>query len=154
MMGRLHPSHRIPKSSPYSNCLLPSRGKPEFPRPSRVDAVDNYPDGRATFHLANGSRYTISPDQKSSAEHYWGTIYFAEWYHPASSSGNCNCVIKATEFLPPGKTRERDLRTEYRRPKQDFEREVIAFRRMDHGNVLRMYDFWEWDGRGYISMKR
>jgi serine/threonine protein kinase len=36
----------------------------------------------------------------------------------------------------------------------DFEREVATFETTGHGNVLKMYDFWEWDGSGFIAMKR
>jgi hypothetical protein len=110
------------------------------------------PDGeRLTFHLRNGSSYTISP-ANSSPEHFWGTIYQAEWFHP-DSGRDWICAIKAYDFLlRQGK--HNDSRAEYRRPRHDFDREVRTFQLTSHRNVLEMYDFWEWDGRGYIAMKK
>jgi len=46
------------------------------------------------------------------------------------------------------------MRAEYRRPRRDFEREVKAFQSTEHKNVLKMYDFWESEGKGYIAMKK
>lgn len=106
---------------------------------------------RLTFHLPNGNSYTISPAD-SSPEHFWGTIYSAEWCHPESLR-QCTCAIKASDFIMQT-SGEEDKRKEYRRPRVDFEREVRTFMSARHRNVLQMYDFWEWDGRGYIAMKK
>ena len=110
------------------------------------------PDGeRMTFHLPTGTSYTITPAE-SSPEHFWGTIYSAEWSHPDASQ-QCICAIKASDFqLRQGDGN--DLRAEYRRPRTDFEREVRTFQNTRHRNVLEMYDFWEWEGRGYIALKK
>jgi serine/threonine protein kinase len=104
-----------------------------------------------TFHLASGSSYTITPAE-SSPEHFWGTIYSAEWFHPDALE-RCTCAIKASDFLLRAGNEE-DLRAEYRRPRNDFEREVRTFQNTKHPNILEMYDHWEWDGRGYIAMKK
>src|SRR5579859_7778121 len=117
--------------------------------PLRCEYSDN--GKRLTFHLPNGSSYTISPAD-SSPEHFWGTIYSAEWSHP-SAVRNCTCAIKASDFILQTSEGE-DARKEYRRPRVDFEREVRTFQNTKHRNVLQMYDFWEWDGRGYIAMKK
>jgi hypothetical protein len=106
---------------------------------------------RLTFHLRNGTSYTISPAD-SSPEHFWGTIYSAEWFHPHSGQ-DWICAIKASDFLLRHR-QSNDLRAEYRRPRQDFDREVRTFQLTNHRNVLEMYDFWEWEGRGYIAMKK
>lgn len=106
---------------------------------------------RLTFHLQNDNSYTISPAD-SSPEHFWGTIYSAEWSHPRALR-NCTCAIKASDFILQTSEGE-DSRREYRRPRVDFEREVRTFQNTKHRNVLQMYDFWEWDGRGYIAMKK
>lgn len=106
---------------------------------------------RLTFHLRNGASYTISPAD-SSPEHFWGTIYSAEWLY-RDSGRHCICAIKASDFLLR-KGQSNDLRAEYRRPRQDFDREVRTFQLTNHRNVLKMYGFWEWDGRGYIAMKK
>ena len=105
-----------------------------------------------TFHICNGSFYTISPAD-SSPEHFWGTIYSAEWT-PPDSGKTYTCVIKASDFLLDRRGGKEDRRAEYRRPRQDFEREVRAFQLTQHKNLLKMYDFWESDGKGYIAMKK
>lgn len=133
------------------------RGRPPNSRSLMLrvstDSSVNYmtsSNGQQRFHLENGSTYTIST-AKSLPEHHWGTIYAAEWSHPESSK-QCPCVIKATEFL--FRRPRRGEREGYKRPRNDFEREVRAFRMMRNRNILRMYDFWEWQGRGYIAMKQ
>jgi hypothetical protein len=107
-------------------------------------------DGYQVFHLSDGAEYTVFPAQ-SVPEHHWGTIYAAEWSHPASCI-RCRCVVKATQFLL--RRRNTGSSIAYRRPRTDFEREIKAFQLTRHKNVLQMYNFWEWDGRGYISMKQ
>src|SRR5271170_1033529 len=104
---------RPPHSSPTSSASLTShQGSP-------VNCEYSADDKRLTFHLRNGTSYTITPAE-SSPEHFWGTIYSAEWFHPASGQ-NCTCAIKASDFLLRQKDGE-DARAEYRRPRQDFER--------------------------------
>jgi serine/threonine protein kinase len=107
--------------------------------------------GRLIFHLPNGNSYTISPTD-SSPEHFWGTIYSAEWHH-AKLMKSCTCAIKASDFILQTSDGE-DPRKEYRRPRLHFEREVRTFQNTKHHNVLQMYDFWEWEGRGYIAMEK
>jgi serine/threonine protein kinase len=65
----------------------------------------------------------------------------------------CNCAIKASDFQLP-QSKADDTRAEYRRPRNDFDREVRAFLSTSHINILRMYGYWEWDGRGYIALKK
>src|SRR5271154_834830 len=118
---------RIPRCSiqstkqPYS--ISKQRGRrskrPSSPTLSPLLTCEFSPDGeRLTFHLRNQNSYTISPAE-SSPEHFWGTIYSAEWSHP-DTLGNCTCAIKASDFLLRQYTDE-DSRKEYRRPRQDFE---------------------------------
>lgn len=153
---------RAPRSLRYmrqaSSPLPRRRGRPpKSRRPTSpldnpgftVNCVTTPDDRCQTFHLSNGAIYTILPVQ-SSPEHHWGTIHAAEWNHPESKNG-CLCVIKATEFLLRRRIKGEGI--EYRRPRNDFEREIRAFQMTRHRNILRMYDFWEWEGRGYISMK-
>src|SRR5436190_19364070 len=91
------------------------------------------PDGkRLTFHLRNRSSYTISP-ANSSPEHFWGTIYSADWFHPDSAQ-DWTCAIKASDFLLGEGEQSNDLRAEYRRPRKDFEREVHTFQSTKHRN--------------------
>ena len=147
-----------PKAIPTKPRSSKSRGAPPAP-PAPVPSIQGSPvrceysdDGeRLTFRLPNGNSYTISPAD-SSPEHFWGTIYSAEWYHPEAVR-NCTCAIKASDFILQTSEGE-DARKEYRRPRVDFEREVRTFQNTTHRNVLRMYDFWEWEGRGYIAMKK
>src|SRR5947207_4997186 len=154
-MGRLRRASHVSKSHPYPRQRPLSQPRAELYDSSRVCRVESLSDGRTTFHLTNGFRYTISPTQKSSGEHHWGTIYFADCELPASKGLTCHCAIKATEFIRRGRPSRADNgRAAYRRPRQDFEREVIAFQRMMHGNVLSMHHFWEWNGTGYIAMKK
>ena len=70
------------------------------------------PDGeRLTFHLGNRTSYTISPAD-SSPEHFWGTIYSADWFHPESER-NWTCAIKASDFLmQDGEQSSNDLRAD------------------------------------------
>jgi hypothetical protein len=107
---------------------------------------------RLTFHLPNGNSYTISPAE-SSPEHFWGIIYSAEWHPPELMKRTC--AIKASDFISEtSNLNEDDARKEYRRPRLYFEREVRAFQETKHQNVLQMYDFWEWEGRGFIAMEK
>src|ERR1700721_1219631 len=156
-MGRQsRPSKKSIPPSPYSKRRdSPQRGPSHVLRDSRfINVTSRANEGKLEFNFLNGTCYTIPLDQQSSPEYYWGTIYFAEWHH-LPSGNKAPCVIKATEFLPKGRTRGiKESGTEYRRPKIDFENEIMAFQKMDHQNVLRMYDFWEWEGRGYIAMKK
>jgi hypothetical protein len=143
-----------PKSKPKAKPALSLKPSSETPSPSQGSPTfcEFSPDGeRLTFHLQNGTSYTISPAE-SSPEHFWGTIYSAEWSHP-DSRHNCTCAIKASDFLLRQPATD-DHRAEYRRPRIDFEREVRTFQHTKHRNVLQMYDFWEWQGRGYIAMKK
>lgn len=105
---------------------------------------------RLTFHLRNGMSYTISPAD-SSPENYWGTIYAAECRHPKSQRV-CERAIKASDFVLP-RRKNNDSRANYRRSRHDFEREVQTFQSTEHQNILKMYDFWEWEHRGYIAMR-
>jgi len=147
-----------PRNTPYSRPK--PRGRPSKPSVTPPRTVDNplmncesSPDGeRLTFFLRNGSTYTISPTE-SSPEHFWGTIYSAEWSHPDSRT-DCTCAIKASDFLLRKTGVGNDSRAEYRRPRQDYDREVRTFQTTRHQNVVEMYDFWEWEGRGYIAMKK
>jgi len=156
-MGRLPQSAAKPRNTPYSR--QKPRGRPSKSSVTPSRSVDNplmncecSPDGeRLTFVLRNGSTYTISPAE-SSPEHFWGTIYSAEWKHP-NAREDCTCAIKASDFLLRQKEGN-DSRAEYRRPRQDYEREVQAFQMTRHRNVVEMHDFWEWEGRGYIAMKK
>ena len=64
-------------------------------------------------------------------------------------------MIKASDFLlRKTEQGDGDSRAEYRRPRRDYEREVQAFQTTSHRNVVEMYDFWEWEGTGYIAMKK
>jgi hypothetical protein len=160
-MGRTPRCAAATKRTPYSRPK--PRGRP--PRSSQtiyrtpatsVDAsllnCESSPDGeRLTFHLHNRTSYTISPAE-SSPEHFWGTIYSAEWFHPDSGQ-NWTCAIKASDFLLRQED-DNDSRAEYRRPRQDFDREVRTFQSTKHKNVLEMYGFWEWEAKGYIAMKK
>jgi hypothetical protein len=159
-MGRSTRCRAEIRKPPYSTQR--PRGRP--PRAARISNTtaatidgsllncESSADGeRLTFHLRNNTSYTISP-AVSSPEHFWGTIYSAEWFHPHSGRIS-NCAIKASDFLLR-QTDTDDSRAEYRRPRRDFDREVRTFQIMKHRNVLRMYDFWEWKGKGYIAMKR
>ena len=158
-MGRKPQCAAKPRNTPYSRAK--PRGRPSKPSVTSTRSIDNplmncasSPDGeRLTFFLRNGSSYTISPAD-SSPEHFWGTIYSAEWSHPESQK-DCTCAIKASDFLLRQQKEEgNDSRAEYRRPRQDYDREVRTFQATRHRNVVEMYDFWEWEGRGYIAMKK
>lgn len=157
------PAAKPRQTKPRAAAPRPSVAKPPAPAPAPAappaigpsTAQCEYSDGgeRLTFHLPNGNSYTISPAD-SSPEHFWGTIYSAEWSHPESVR-NCTCAIKASDFImQTSSSGGEDTRKEYRRPRVDFEREVRTFQNTRHHNVLQMYDFWEWDGRGYIAMKK
>lgn len=159
-MGRSTRCAAAVRKAPYARPR--PRGRP--PRSSKTSVtpaatVDNSllncessADGeRLTFHLRNKTSYTIS-SAESSPEHFWGTIYSAEWFHPHSGR-DWTCAIKASDFLLR-RGESNDARAEYRRPRQDFDREVRTFQSTNHRNVLRMYDFWEWEGKGYIAMKK
>jgi len=161
-MGRV--ARRVPASTkaiasqPKPRGRPPRASKPPLPETAAAAATTSLThceysaDGeRLTFHLRSRESYTITPAH-SSPEHFWGTIYSAEWRHPAYPK-MCNCAIKASDFqLSQSKTN--DARAEYRRPRNDFDREVRAFQSTNHHNVLQMYGFWEWDDRGYIALKK
>jgi len=125
-------------------------GAPLTPR-SPVNCEVSEDGERVTFTLDNGAHYTIS-STLSTPEHFWGTIYEAEWSHPESAQ-TCVCVVKASDFNLE-ETNCEDDRAEYRRPRRDFEREVSTFLSSSHRNIVNMYDYWEWNGRGYIAMKK
>jgi hypothetical protein len=130
--------------------------EPTVPEPTSTTAslvnCEYSSDGtRLTFHLGSHESYTITPAD-SSPEHFWGTIYSAEWRHPDHPK-TCNCAIKASDFQLL-QSKADDTRAEYRRPRNDFDREVRTFQSTKHRNVLQMYGFWEWDGRGYIALKK
>lgn len=134
---------------------------PRVPEPTSPEAISTTSslanceyssDGkRLTFHLHSRESYTITPAD-SSPEHFWGTIYSAEWRHRDHPRA-CNCAIKASDFQLL-QNKADDTRAEYRRPRNDFDREVRTFQSTNHRNVLHMYGFWEWDGRGYIALKK
>ena len=150
-------TRKAPYSQPKRRGRPPRSSQATFTSAPSVDAsllnCAISPDGeRLTFYLRNRTSYTISPAD-SSPEHFWGTIYSAEWYHP-DSGREWTCAIKASDFLLRKGQQSNDTRAEYRRPRQDFDREVRTFQLTNHPNVLEMYDFWEWDGRGYIAMKK
>jgi len=145
-------------SQPKPRGRPPRASKPTLPEPAPAAATASLThceystDGeRLTFHLRSRESYTITPAD-SSPEHFWGTIYSAEWRHPDHPK-TCNCAIKASDFQLSQSTTD-DARAEYRRPRNDFDREVRAFQFTNHHNVLQMYGFWEWDGRGYIALKK
>lgn len=156
-MGRQPQCAAKQRNTPYSR--QKPRGRSSKSSATQTRSVDNpllncefSLDGeRLTFFLRNGSIYTISPAE-SSPEHFWGTIYSAEWTHPDSRE-DCTCAIKASDFLLR-QNEGHDSRAEYRRPRQDYDREVQTFQMTRHRNVVEMYDFWEWEGRGYIAMKK
>ena len=157
-MGRPAGRRQQPKKTPYPRSrpckTLPSPPplSPSSTRASTSDSLLNCqysPSGDLlSFNLHSGSSYTISPAD-SSPEHFWGTIYSAEWSHPASMH-DCTCAIKASDFVEGGD----ENRVAYRRPRRDFDREVETFLKTNHRNVLKMYDYWEWSGKGYIAMKK
>jgi hypothetical protein len=161
-MGRLSQCVAKQQQTPYSRRKPRGRAPNSSIRPlGPAESTANNPllnceysssGERLTFFLRNGASYTISPAE-SSPEHFWGTIYSAEWSHPESRS-NCTCAIKASDFLLRQKKECGDARAEYRRPRQDYEREVRTFQATKHCNVMEMHDFWEWEGRGYIAMKK
>lgn len=142
-----YPKSRRRKTTPASPPPSPSPTPPSTSSSLRDCQYSSSRD-RLSFILHSGTSYTISPAD-SSPEHFWGTIYSAEWSHPASLS-NCTCAIKASDFVEGGD----EKRAAYRRPRRDFEREVQTFLKTRHRNVLKMYDYWEWDGKGYIAMKK
>jgi hypothetical protein len=156
-MGR---QRRAPASrqAPYS--LPKCQGRPSRSTHNTASAAsgngqllncESSPDReRLTFHLRNGTSYTISPAD-TSPENYWGTIYTAECWR-TDSRRDCTRAIKASDFVLR-KRKNNDPRANYRRPRKDFDREVQAFQSTEHQNVLQMYDFWEWEDRGYIAMK-
>src|SRR5271170_2212226 len=121
-MGRQPQCAAKPRSTPYSRAK--PIGRPSKPSVTPTRSVDNplmncesSLDGeRLTFFLRNGSTYTISPAE-SSPEHFWGTIYSAEWSHPESRR-SCTCAIKASDFLLRQQNEKgNDSRAEYRRPR-------------------------------------
>ena len=148
---RTTPYTRKNNNSRTSPPSLPSPGTSRSPDRSLVNCEYSPHQEQLTFHFCNGSSYTISPAD-SSPEHFWGTIYSAEWCPPESRQ-TYTCVIKASDFLLD-RRKNNDMRAEYRRPRRDFEREVKAFQSTEHKNVLKMYDFWESEGKGYIAMKK
>jgi hypothetical protein len=163
-MGRLPRGARKSRKAPYTKSKSKPNTKAQAAIPvtssseisSSLHVSPTYcefsPDGqRLTFHLQNRSSYTISPAE-SSPEHFWGTIYSAEWSHP-DARYDCTCAIKASDFLLRQPAKD-DHRAEYRRPRIDYDREVRTFQNTKHRNILQMYDFWEWEGRGYIAMKK
>ena len=147
---------KAPYSSPKSRSRAPKKPVSSAPPTPSIESsllhcqYTNNRD-RLTFCLRNETAYTISPADVSP-EHFWGTIYSAEFFHPELVH-NVTCAIKASDFVL-GHREGNDSRAEYRRPRQDFEREVKTFQSVKHRNVLEMYDFWEWEGKGYIAMKK
>jgi hypothetical protein len=157
-MGR-YPGLSRRTHAPESTPIPPRRNSPRKGRLTNsplsnpafeVNCVTSQDDSYQVFHLSNGATYTLFPTQ-STPEHHWGAIHVAEW-RLSGSPTSYPCVIKASEFLL--RRRNKSAKSEYRRPRNDFDREIKAFQLTRHKNVLRMYDFWEWRGRGYLSMKQ
>jgi serine/threonine protein kinase len=124
---------------------------PPFLPSSANNLIMDHRHDNPTFTLENGSSYTIFPGN-DSPENHWAAIYQADWIHPLSTRKNI-VAIKAADFTPQSVMND-DPRAEYRRPRKDFEREVHTFLHTNHKNILKMYDYWEWEEKGYIAMKK